>query len=96
MVVQIGRRVNVGLGKETTRGTPVTATAWVPKTDVAFNPKVEKKVDESSMGNIHDALATDVTMEHSEGTIEMNAAVNSVGLLLLSTMGAVTSTVDTT
>ena len=92
----IWRRINVGFGKETTRGTAVTASKWVPKTNVTFDQKVTKIADDSSIGVIHDSIDAQPTKQWAEGDVEMNLYVNAIGLLLLNVFWSVTSTTDTT
>jgi hypothetical protein len=48
----IGRLKKIGLGKETTSGTPVSATAWIPATESTFAPDIAKARDESAYGTI--------------------------------------------
>lgn len=54
MTKYIGRQINIGFGKETTRGTAVAVASWVPKMDCSFDEKMEVIQDESSIGVITD------------------------------------------
>lgn len=92
----IGRQVNVGFGVEDTRGTAAPITQWQPKTDLSFDETVETIQDESSIGVIVNARDSFVTKKWAEGEISGNIEVNSIGYLLLATLGEVTSIVDTT
>ena len=37
----VGRLYQIGLGKESSRGTGVAPTYWIPKTAVSFDDKIE-------------------------------------------------------
>ncbi len=63
-----GRKQSIGLGKETTPGTAVTATTWFPKLSGSFTPKVQTTQDDGAYGIIDKVkdvqavqVATDVT-----------------------------------
>jgi hypothetical protein len=88
MAKLIGRRFNVGFGKETTRGTAVVADYWLPKMDFTFDDKVETVQNESSIGTIHDAEGQNVVGKVSEGQLTGRIADTSFGLLLLATLGS--------
>jgi len=93
MVKTIGRRVEIGLGKETTRGTVIAPTAWVPKASLDFDEKMEVIADESSIGLIADSTNAEIVKRWAEGTYEMVPGVNALSLLLLSTLGTVSSAI---
>lgn len=46
MVKIIGRLNNLGIGKESTRGTAVTAAIWVPQMELGYEDRVKTIVDE--------------------------------------------------
>src|SRR5688572_8435009 len=48
----IGRLHNIGLGKESTAGSAVAATNWLPKISGAFQPRFEVMRDPASFGTI--------------------------------------------
>ena len=48
----IGRLSQIGIGKESTAGTAVAATDWIPKSAGAFMPKFDIKMDPASFGVI--------------------------------------------
>lgn len=66
MAKYIGRQINVGFGKETTRGTAVAIARWLPKTDFSFDEKMETIQDESSIGVITDARDSFVAKRWAE------------------------------
>lgn len=85
----IGRRVQVGLGKESSRGVAVAANCTIPKTDYNLDDKANKARSSESFGNIagHGDQSI-VTGRFSEGSIEGDINVNSFGLILLSLFGS--------
>lgn len=85
----IGRKVDVGIGKETVRGTGVPATFTLPKTKIDFEAKANKAVSGEGLGNIS-AMGNQavVTGLFSEGSIEGELNANSFGLILLATLGS--------
>lgn len=96
MAKYIGRQISVGFWKETTRGTAVAVGAFVPKTDLSFDEKMETIQDESSIGVINDAKDSHVVKRWAEGDIAGNVEVNSFGYALLSVFGTVNTTVAST
>lgn len=88
-----GRLVEVGIGKESPRGTGVAAAYWMSKTAITFDDKVNKALVVGSYGNITDAAMTgQVVSKWSEGNIEGEINANSFGLLLLALVGTDTPT----
>jgi len=91
-----GRLVEIGIGKETTRGVGVDASFWLPKTAITFDDKVAKALVTGSYGNITDAAITgQVVSKWAEGNIEGELNANSFGLLLLALVGTVSTSNDT-
>lgn len=90
----IGRKADVGLGKEVVRGTPVSASWWIPKSDLTYERMANHVVDESSVSVIEDSIDQVVTEKFAEGTLECIARDKSMGLLLLATFGQVTTALD--
>lgn len=87
----IGRKFSIGLGKETTRGTAVSAAYWIPKMELSIDDKINYTVDDSSIGVIEDAITQDITSKYAEGSIGGRVYDKSFGLILLSTFGTQTS-----
>src|SRR3954452_5919423 len=48
----IGRKQSIGLGKESTSGTSVAASVWIPKIDGSFTPENVTAKDEGAYGVI--------------------------------------------
>lgn len=88
MTKYIGRLVNVGISKESSRGTAVAASFWVPKTAVAFFDKATKGKPDLSYGVIGNGADAPMLMQHSEGTIEGDMLDKMFGLILLAAFGA--------
>lgn len=66
----IGRLEKVGLGKESVSGTPVSATAWIPKMEGAFQPMTEKAKDVSAYGNISELRDSQTVKQMTEIAIK--------------------------
>ena len=89
MTLFTGRLIEVGIGKESPRGTGLDpATFWIPKTAITFSDKITKALVTGSYGNITNAAVTgQVVNEWAEGNIEGEVNANSFGLLLLALVG---------
>ncbi len=99
----IGRLQKIGLGKESTAGTPVSATAWIPKTDGAFEPEVEKAKDLSAYGTIEELRDSQTVRQMTKTEVKgifrdqygghlLNAALGTEYLCLRMTMGSLSGT----
>lgn len=91
MARKIGRLINIGLGKEVTRGTAVAATYWLPKSTMSFFDKATKAVSQMNYGNIGDGNQELVALKWADGTIETDLQSKSFGLILLATFGTLSS-----
>jgi len=90
-----GRRVSVGIGKESSRGVGVAASYWLPKTALTFDNKVKRALTAGSYGNISDAAMTAyVVSKWAEGNIEGEINIDSFGLLLLALCGTESASTD--
>ena len=88
----LGREIQVGLSVENVRGTaPSTAEKWIRKITATIVQKSEKKVDETTCGNLADSLGAKVVKKWFEGDIEGNVQVDMIGYLLYNIYGAVTT-----
>lgn len=87
----IGRQIQVGIGKESTRGTVATPAYWIPKFDASVEDKVEKEVSSQSFGTIYESDGSIVAKKYAEGEISGKVRDKSFGLLALATMGKITS-----
>lgn len=85
---QIQRLVDVGLGRETTRGTAETAPDfWLPKIDFDFVPKANIAVDNSGLGVIDARQGSAVMQKYGEGSLGGIVYDDSFGILLALTFG---------
>lgn len=64
-----GRRVQVGIGLETTRGTAVTPVYWYPFLDASMADKDNPIYNESSFGHIMKNSAKTTTLINGEGNL---------------------------
>lgn len=91
-----GSRIDLGIGKETVRGTAVAPGYWLRTSEVALDEKIVQAVDESSRNLIEDSIDAQLVEKFAEGTFAMPVRDKSFGLLMLSLLGSVVdSTVET-
>lgn len=95
MSVYIGDRVQLGIGRESTRGTGVAASLWVPVADWDFRQQVNTVDVEGSMGKIIGTQETKNIQTFGQGTLGMDLRANAVGYFLTQLFGSVSS-VNTT
>lgn len=99
----IGRLQKVGLGKETTPGTPVAAAVWIPKVSGIFSPSFEKARDTSAYGNIDELRDTETVKQTTQLTLEaiardiyighiFNAALGQDSVAIAMSMGSLSGT----
>ena len=89
----IGRNIEVGVGKESARGTSVAPLYWLPTlAPTTIQDKKQYENDVQSFGNIADSDKSVIVKEWAEGEINGKVRDRSFGLLLLNMFGAVTST----
>src|ERR1700722_17612155 len=87
----IGRQSQIGIGKESSRGTVVAPTYWVPFNDLTIDQKIESVFDAQAYGIIEDSVAMYLTKLWSAGSITANLYDHSFGLILYSLLGTLTS-----
>lgn len=91
----IKRRVALGVGLETVRGTGVPATHTIPFTDLNFDDKADKAKQGGNMGSIagesHQSI---VATLRSEGSFESEIYTKSFPVILKATLGALSSAAD--
>lgn len=92
----IGRKIEIGIAKEVTRGTVNAPSFWLSKMNADFDDKFEGVIDENSIGVIEDAQDFKVTKKWSEGEISGKVCDKSFGVLLLAALGTVSSAVKET
>lgn len=87
----IGRKTEVGIGKESPRGTRVTPTYWIGKNSLSFDDKVILTKSGESIGSIASQTTGFITEAWAEGSLEAEVRDKSFGLILLATLGQVSS-----
>src|SRR5882757_7094490 len=88
----IGRLIQFGVAKETTRGTAISsASYWNPWNDLTLDEKKEFAVDAQSYGVIEDSTNLTQTKKWAQGTLAGNVLDHSFGLILYSMFGTLTS-----
>ena len=92
----IGARIAAGFGKETTRGTAVAPTFWIPWVNFTFDDKVQKYTSQEALGVLDDAAEEFVGERWGEGDFEGEIRDKSFGLLLYALFGTVNSAVKET
>ena len=83
----IGRTGAVGIGIESTQGTPVAAAYWIPVQGYSFDDKIETIKNDSAMGRIEEYNAADIVKLWGEGDYEGKIFLNSVGAELVALFG---------
>lgn len=86
----IGRQQEIGLGRETSRGTVVTPSFWVPKSNFKIEDKALKAKFNGSYGVLPGGDDALVTQKWSEGDLEMNLTDKTIGLLMYALFGTST------
>lgn len=93
----IGRRNSVGIGKETTSGTSVSATYWIPKESWNMTPIVKKAVDNWGYWVIDERYDSETVQQMTETTLEGIVRDTFFWALLMGTFGTDTpATVSST
>ena len=84
MASNIGRSQVIGIGREATRGTGVTADYWMRKISFDEGRNAEHMPDESALGVSAETSGVDVTRRWAQPSLEAYLDLNSFGLLLYS------------
>lgn len=87
-----GRRGQLGIAVEATRGTAVAPTFWVPWATMSFNDAVEEAREEQGLGVIADGDSKYVTQKMGQGEIEAQLYDKALGAILIGVLGASPST----
>lgn len=87
----IGRRAQLGIGRETTRGAGVAPTYQVPFTALSFDDKIVQARSVGSLGRLEDSEEAFVTTQYSEGDLEGEIRDQSFGLLLYAMLGSLST-----
>lgn len=88
-----GDLVEIGIGKEAIRGTPIAPTFGYRWSDVQIDEKAITALDESRLGIIEDSRNLNIVGTTCDGSIKMPMRDKTVGLILLSLFGTDTPAV---
>lgn len=84
----IGRRGQLGIAFEASRGTPVVPTYWMPEAKLSFHDMTETASEDQGFGNIADQDSFYVTLTKAEGDIDAQLYDYGLGYILGSLLGA--------
>ena len=88
----ISRRAEVGIGRESVRGTAVEPSQWIPWATLGVKDMIVHIVEESAMGRIENSDSAYAAGRHAEGTIEADVRVAYLGHILTNLLGAAPQT----
>lgn len=84
-----GEQVNIGIGGEAVRGTPVAPSIWVPgRTPTGVKPVLEKTIIRETRGTRAHSQSSETTQKRAEGSLEFNLRSNSIHHVLKSLLGS--------
>jgi hypothetical protein len=89
----IGRKQSIGLGKESTPGTGVSAAIWIPKSSGVFTPKVDTAVNDGAYGVIDAVRDVQAVKNMTEISFQARAQSTFLGHLLMAAFGTAYATV---
>lgn len=87
----IGRLVNLGIGRESSRGVGVAPTFLLPKTKFTFDDKIVQARSVGSLGYLADSEEAFVTTKYGQGDIEGEIRDSSFGLFLYALLGSLST-----
>lgn len=87
MTKYIARLVNLGLGRESSRGVGVAPVYMVPKTKFSFDDKIVSARSTGSLGYLADSEEAFVTTKYGQGDVSGEIRAKSFGLLLYALLG---------
>jgi len=88
----LGESVQMGVGNETTRGTAVSPTDFIPaRTASNIQKVVEKTIIKEGRATKYGSYGTEITHARGEGELEFNVKSRTFGYFLKSLLGTVSS-----
>lgn len=84
----VGRRGQLGVAFEVTRGTPVAPAYWIPDAKLSFHDMTETAAEDQGFGNIADQDSFYVTLTKGEGDVDAQLYDAGLGYILGSLLGA--------
>jgi len=92
MPVLLGENIQLGVGKETTRGTAVAPTHWLRgRVPTSLKTMLEKQLIKETKGTRANSQDSIITAQRVEGDFEFNVRNGTIGYFLLSLLGSVAS-----
>ncbi len=91
MAKYIGRLVQLGIAKESTRGGGSAAVYHLPRTSLTFDDKIIQARSVGGLGKIADSEEALITTSYGQGDIEGEVRVKSLGLLLYAMLGSIST-----
>lgn len=91
MTLAIGRTVDLGIGRETTRGVGVAPAYWVPRVSFSFDDKITQVREVAGMGVLADSDGAFVVNKFGAGDLEAEVRDASFGLFLYSLLGSLST-----
>lgn len=84
----VGRRGQLGLAVESSRGTAVNPTFWVPESTMSFFDRDTEARETQGLGVIADGDSKYVVGKHGEGDIEAQVYDKALGVILTGLLGS--------
>jgi len=91
MSVFIGDKVSLGIGRESTRGTGVSAALWMPSASFDFQNRVNTQSIAGAQNKIIGTENEKVLQKYGQGTLGADLRANAVGYFLTQLFGDVDS-----
>lgn len=88
----VGRRGELGLAKESSRGTATEPTVWLGRNTISFDDRTTTARSEEGLGRIEQSNSNFVVNKMGEGEFEIDLDDTQFGLILTSLIGASPST----
>lgn len=87
----VGRLVNLGVARETTRGTFVAPTFEVPWVSMSFDDKIVQARSSAALSNLADSEEAFVTTRYGQGEVSGEIRDRSFGLFLYAMLGSLST-----
>src|SRR3989338_398333 len=88
----IGRLFQLGIAKETVRGTPESAAGyWIPFSEMSIEEKDQKIPDEQAYGVIEDSIGMSIITKWAQGNFKAPIGDKHFPLVLLAALGNLSS-----
>lgn len=87
-----GEDVNIGFGIQSDRAVPVAPAVWIPgRAPTGIKTILEKVAVKETIASKFASQGSEITQKRAEGPLEFNLRVSSLGYILKSLLGSVTS-----